>query len=64
MSWFGDNKKKSKKSSKKNPFYLGTATKNINDRKYQQYKTMVETGGGKNIPLSYNQWKKAGRPVE
>lgn len=40
------------------------AADTISKRKYQQYKTMVETSGGKNVPLPYSQWDKAGRPAQ
>ena len=48
----------------KNTFSVGSAAKAIKGRKYRQYKTSVETSGGKNVPLSRNQWEKHGRPSE
>jgi len=49
---------------KEHKFSAFGAAGKIEKRKYQTYKTMVETSGGKNVPLSFDQWKKSGMPAQ
>jgi len=48
----------------RNPFSVFSAANRIQKRRYNMYRQAVETSNGKNVPLSYEQWKAAGMPTE
>lgn len=52
------------KGRKENKFSVFRAAGLIQKRRYNMYRQMVNTSGGKNVPLSFKQWKAAGMPTE
>jgi len=53
-----------RKEKAENPYSVFGAANKAVKRRYAMYRQMVETSGGKNVPLSFEQWKAAGMPTE
>jgi len=64
MARFETEQRNREKERAKNPFSVFSAANRIQRRRYNMYRQAVETSGGKNVPLSFEQWKAAGMPTE